>query len=143
MCHFFKNIISLLILWELHIINTNSAHLLVPPYPTFTPKRKILKSNQDKTYTGINPPPKKKPSSLLYVSCLSDTFSFTLVASGTLCQRIYPFVHLALLAHVHCNESLVYFRASGFWQGCPLKVASWSLQEGVPGRAVSSGEISI
>lgn len=49
-----------MILWELHIINTNSAHLLVPPYPTFTPKRKILKSNQDKTYTGINPPPKKK-----------------------------------------------------------------------------------
>jgi hypothetical protein len=28
--------------------------------------------------------------------------------------RVYPFAQIALLANIHCNESLVWFKASGF-----------------------------
>lgn len=42
--------------------------------------------------------------------------SFVLEALGTVvCQTVYPFVQLALLANVHCNESLVWFKASAVW----------------------------
>jgi hypothetical protein len=30
------------------------------------------------------------------------------------CPMVYPFDHSSLLANVHCNESLVWYEASGF-----------------------------
>ena len=32
-----------------------------------------------------------------------------------MCHIVYPFVPSGLLANVHCSESLVWFKASGFW----------------------------
>ena len=47
---------------------------------------------------------------------LSITSSFVPVALGAVsCHAVYPFVQTALLANVHCNELLVWFKASGFW----------------------------
>jgi hypothetical protein len=32
---------------------------------------------------------------------------------GTLCPTVHPFVHTSLLVNVQCDESLVWFKASG------------------------------
>jgi hypothetical protein len=36
------------------------------------------------------------------------------MVEAAVCPTVYPFVHTALLADVHYNESLVWFEASGF-----------------------------
>lgn len=42
--------------------------------------------------------------------------SFVLEALGAVvCQTVDPFVQLALLENVHCNESLVWLKASAVW----------------------------
>lgn len=44
------------------------------------------------------------------------TYSFVIVASGdVVCYTVYPLTQIVLLANVHCNELLVWFKASGFW----------------------------
>lgn len=111
-----------------------------PSISSLHPQKKNFKIKpKQNIHRNNNPPQKKKPSSLLHVSCLSDTFSFTLVASGPLCQRIYPFVQLALLAHVHCNESIIgllqglwFLAGVSFFKGSQLESARESQAEQSP-----------
>ena len=60
--------------------------------------------------------PETKISLLFLLSCLSMTSSSILMALETsVCHIVYPFVPSTWLTTAHCNESLVWFKASGFW----------------------------
>ena len=76
-------------------------------------KRPIQTNRQTKKK---NKTKKSKTSLILNLSHLSNTSLFVLVAMGaTVCHTGDPLVQLVLSANVHCNESLVWFKASGFW----------------------------
>lgn len=84
-------------------MHPNSAHLLVPRFHLHPSYNKVSKQTKKKT----------KPLFLL-LSCLSNTSLFVLMAlEGFVCHIVYAFVPLP--ANVHCNESLVWFKADGFW----------------------------
>lgn len=107
--------ISSLILWEFHIMQSSSIHFPVPSIPDFTitsstpsPQKIKLKPNQanngKKTFlTRLS----RLPFQYLFF-CLSAAGSHGVSSNK-------PFVQSASLAIVHCNESLVWLKVSGFW----------------------------
>lgn len=51
---------------------------------------------------------------LLCLSCISITHSLILVAlEGLVCHTV-TISHIALVANIHCNETWLWFKASGF-----------------------------
>lgn len=104
----------------------NSAHLPVPPYLPLTPsspQKKILKANQakanqNKQANKLKQEQEQNKTKTLLISLsfpLPVTSSFVLVAMGGMCHTVDPLVQSALLVNVHYNESLIWFKASGFW----------------------------
>lgn len=78
-------------------------HLLAFPQRKF----KKLKPNQPNKQKNLFHPPSFPPS---------NSSSFVLVALGaTVCHTVYPLVQSALCTDVHCNKSLVWFKASSFY----------------------------
>ena len=82
-----------LILCEFHLMHPNPAHLPKLLYPQSALATSLPKGSKIQNRTFCH-----------------ETYS----VSHTLCYIVYPFVHTSFLKNVHCNESLVWFEASGF-----------------------------
>jgi hypothetical protein len=85
-------------------MHSSPAHLLTPntcPSPLLPhPQNKHTHTH---THTHTHPKPKHRKHLIIdAVACHSVSHSIL-------------FVHTSSLANVHCNESLVWFKASGFW----------------------------
>lgn len=97
-----------MILWEFHIVHPNSTFFSRPSISALhlvAPLPKEENKNINKTATKLSP---------LLLSSLSISSSFLLVALGAaLGHAVDPFVQIFLLANVHGNELLVWFKDSG------------------------------
>lgn len=105
----------LLILWKFHIRHTQTlliSQSLQKPSFTFqgsVPNKVNLKQNKKQNT-------KTKTALFFHLPCLSNTFSFLLVARGdVVCHIVDCFGHSALLANVHHNELLAWFKIFGLW----------------------------
>ena len=91
----------LLILCEFHIVRLIPTHLSAPPY--LPSSLAASPSKENKIYKFKETKIQKFHLSVEAVICHSVSHSVS-----------HPFVHTALLANVHCNESLAWFEAFGF-----------------------------
>lgn len=113
---------------EFHIVHPNSAHLPDPAYPPLNPvvppPQKNIKQSKQASKSKNNPKQNKATANrnntkrkliiilLLFLFCLSSTSLFVLVALEASLFHSLPFTPSALLANVHCNVSLVWFKAT-------------------------------
>lgn len=115
----FLNIISLLILWDFHIMYLNSSN--ISPYFPLTPvgpQKKIKNktkqaSKQTKARSNQNNPTKPLHFSIFPLSMAS---SFVLMAGALVCHIVYiHFCPINFTSKCSLQQVTGLFKASGFW----------------------------